>query len=156
MIVALTGHRSEKLDEANGRLFARISYDKSRPDTVITGMANGFDLWAGHEAMAAGIPIVAAVPFRDHKSRVVDKALYLEIIEYAKEVVYVYDKPGYPGAWVYQKRNEWMVDHAERLLACWDGSGGGTANCVKYALGKIPIKRYNPQTGEITYETISV
>ncbi|WP_188052008.1 hypothetical protein [Azospirillum sp. Sh1] len=32
-------------------------------------------------------------------------------------------------------RNEWMVDHSDRLLALWDGSQGGTANCVRYARG---------------------
>jgi uncharacterized phage-like protein YoqJ len=32
-----------------------------------------------------------------------------------------------------QKRNEWMVDHCDLLIAVWDGSEGGTANCVRYA-----------------------
>lgn len=26
-----------------------------------------------------------------------------------------------------------MVDDADRILALWDGSSGGTANCVGYA-----------------------
>ena len=32
-----------------------------------------------------------------------------------------------------QKRNEYMVDKCDILLAVWDGSAGGTNNCVKYA-----------------------
>ena len=37
-----------------------------------------------------------------------------------------------------QKRNEYMVDNADIVIAVWDGSKGGTGNCVKYAekLGK--------------------
>lgn len=31
-----------------------------------------------------------------------------------------------------QKRNEYMVDHSDLILAYWDGSTGGTANCVHY------------------------
>jgi uncharacterized phage-like protein YoqJ len=32
-----------------------------------------------------------------------------------------------------QIRNEWMVDNAHIVLALWDGSSGGTGNCIKYA-----------------------
>ncbi len=32
-----------------------------------------------------------------------------------------------------QKRNEYMVDKAEIVIAVWDGSHGGTYNCIKYA-----------------------
>jgi Uncharacterized protein conserved in bacteria len=35
-----------------------------------------------------------------------------------------------------QVRNEWMVDHSERIAALWDGSKGGTGNCIKYAQNK--------------------
>ena len=33
----------------------------------------------------------------------------------------------------YQRRNEFMVDAADVLAAFFDGSQGGTANCVRYA-----------------------
>lgn len=44
--------------------------------------------------------------------------------------------------WLMQKRNEYMVDLADRVIAVWDGSKGGTANCIKYAekVGKEIIK----------------
>lgn len=33
-----------------------------------------------------------------------------------------------------QKRNEYLVDHCDKLIAIYDGSlFGGTYNCVKYA-----------------------
>jgi len=40
-----------------------------------------------------------------------------------------------------QKRNEYMVDNSNIVIAVWDGTKGGTYNCVKYAekLGKEVI-----------------
>jgi uncharacterized phage-like protein YoqJ len=35
--------------------------------------------------------------------------------------------------WAYQLRNEFMVDAADVLAAFFDGSRGGTFNCVQYA-----------------------
>lgn len=35
-----------------------------------------------------------------------------------------------------QKRNEWMVDNCDILIAVWDKSPGGTKNCVDYAESK--------------------
>ena len=32
-----------------------------------------------------------------------------------------------------QLRNEFMVDNSDVVIAVWDGSKGGTGNCVKYA-----------------------
>jgi uncharacterized phage-like protein YoqJ len=37
-----------------------------------------------------------------------------------------------------QKRNEMMVDDCNLLLTLWDGSDGGTANCLGYARRKRP------------------
>lgn len=31
-----------------------------------------------------------------------------------------------------QIRNEWMVDRSQRICALWDGSPGGTGNCLAY------------------------
>ena len=44
--------------------------------------------------------------------------------------------------WLMQKRNEYMVDLADKVIAVWDSSKGGTANCVKYAekVGKEIIR----------------
>lgn len=32
-----------------------------------------------------------------------------------------------------QKRNEYMVDHSDKVIAVWDGSKSGTKNCIDYA-----------------------
>ena len=47
-----------------------------------------------------------------------------------------------------QYRNEWMVDHSNFIIAVWNGSKGGTANCLKYVQNMIgcgrTIIRINP------------
>jgi uncharacterized phage-like protein YoqJ len=42
-----------------------------------------------------------------------------------------------PGGYAAHKmhvRNKWMVNKCNKVLALWDGSKGGTGNCVSYAL----------------------
>lgn len=36
-------------------------------------------------------------------------------------------------SYLMQVRNEYMVNLAEKVIAVWDGTSGGTANCVSYA-----------------------
>ncbi|HHX68342.1 MAG TPA: DUF1273 family protein [Gallicola sp.] len=56
------------------------------------------------------------------------------------------------------RRNEYMVDHSQYIIAIWDGSKGGTGNCVRYAKQAIGyqrmIIRINPRRNyevEISY-----
>jgi uncharacterized phage-like protein YoqJ len=66
---------------------------------------------------------------------------------HAERVVDVDPSEDYPGVWVYNKRNEWMIDHANVVVAVWDGTSGGTANAVKYAKKiKRPVWRIDPAT----------
>ena len=41
-----------------------------------------------------------------------------------------------------------MVDHSDLVLAYWDGSSGGTKNCIKYAIDS-GVKVVNILTGEL-------
>ena len=59
------------------------------------------------------------------------KKLYHKILDRAWKITYVSKEPY--AAWLMQKRNEYMVDNCDLLIAVWDGTSGGTANCVKYA-----------------------
>jgi predicted Rossmann fold nucleotide-binding protein DprA/Smf involved in DNA uptake len=136
MIVAITGHRPEdSLGEEDVRVKtrAKIKYTKG-VDTVICGMAAGVDLWAADEALNAGKEVWAAVPWLGHTPRKGDEDLYQTIIDMSSKVVYVTEVKDYPGPWVYQKRNEWMVDNADVVMAYWSGiEAGGTFNCINYA-----------------------
>lgn len=140
MIVAGTGHRPENSEsEQVVRTKARVKlqYPNKTGKTAsvfICGMAAGLDLWAGDEALKLGIEVWAARPWAGHKPRNQDAELYERVLAGASRVVNVNESQDYPGVWVYQKRNEWMVDNADAVMAYWNlHEGGGTWNCVKYA-----------------------
>lgn len=149
VIIAATGHRPNKLGGFNkatdARLFrlAQWFFKGMRPDYVISGMAMGWDMAFAEAAIAARIPVVAALPFPEQAVRWPQSAIdrHNEILRRAVHVELV--RPAYsPSA--LQKRNEWMVDQSDRIVALWDGSGGGTGNCIRYALGKAPIDNLWP------------
>lgn len=141
MIVAGTGHRPEASEpESWVRTKARVKLQYTEGiKTFICGMAAGFDLWAADEARKLDIEVWAAKPWALHKPRKGDEELYKTIEEYASRVVVVSETLGgkYPGAWVYPKRNHWMVDNADVVMAYWSGTeSGGTHECVEYARSK--------------------
>lgn len=140
--VAFTGHRPDKLggytQAAERRLTAFASRvlsalaEQRGPLHVISGMALGWDMAVAEAACELQIPYTAAVPFpqqpdrwpMDSKKRwrsLCDRAAAVEVLEQT------YSAAGL------QRRNIWMVDNANLLIALWNGSDGGTANCVRYA-----------------------
>lgn len=34
---------------------------------------------------------------------------------------------------IFHRRNEWMVNHSNRIIAVYDGTPGGTQNTINYA-----------------------
>lgn len=140
MIVAGTGHRPKDILESSETvgLKTRVKLKKSpKIDTVITGMAEGFDIILGIEARDLGLKVIAARPWSGHYVSEPWQELYDEIIDYASEVVVVTEADTYPGHWCMHKRNEYMVDHADVVLAYWNGKeSGGTFACREYAKKK--------------------
>lgn len=50
-----------------------------------------------------------------------------------------------------QKRNMYMVDNSDVVVSVWDGSNGGTGNCVSYAMNhNKKIINLNPKIFEWT------
>jgi uncharacterized phage-like protein YoqJ len=139
MIICGTGHRPKKLGgygaDVERRLiaYAGTALDSYKPDMVISGMALGWDQALAETALLMGIPYTAAIPFvgQGDDWPKLSKARYIELVDKADRVITVCDV-GY-ASWKMQKRNEWMVDHSDMVLALWNGSEGGTANCVAYA-----------------------
>lgn len=135
LIIAGTGHRAKDIKEPESEVRAKIrrALLELAPSKVITGMANGYDLFLGSEALDLGIPTIAARPWAGHAPSRSDDAEYARIIAEAEEVVNVNVSAVYLGPWLYQDRNVWMVDHADKVLAYWSGKKfGGTWNCIKY------------------------
>lgn len=137
-VVFGTGHRPEDCEsEEIVREKIRTALVELAPGTIITGMAAGYDLWLGLEALEAGIEVWAAKPWAGHRPRIDDQSQYARVIEGASKVVEVSPALDYPGPWVYHNRNEWMVDNANEGLAYWSGKKtGGTAACLRYAKSK--------------------
>lgn len=151
MKIAVTGHRPEKI---NNWQFVEAqlahAFTDFKADLVIQGMAAGVDLTAARIAYVLKIPFWAARPWAGHKPRRADERDYMYAETFAEAVTDVDPSQEYKGPWVYQKRNEWMVDQADMVVAVWDGTSGGTANCVKYAQKKGKrIWRINPLTHEV-------
>lgn len=153
MIVAFTGHRPNKLGGYRTpnpisrwvNWCLREELEHLKPMRAISGMAQGVDQWAAQICLTMEIPYVAAVPFVGQEIPWPEEAKkrWRFLLGRAAEVVVVCDGEYSPQKM--QKRNEWMVDRADVLLAVWDGTAGGTANCVHYAeKKKKQIVRINP------------
>lgn len=138
--ICATGHRPQKLCTweqypiALERLkaLAVAVLIKYQPRVAISGMALGWDTGFALAAIELGVDLVAVVPCEGQESRwkPEQQALYRDILNKAVEVQ-VLAKSYSPQ--VMQDRNKWMVDHADLVAALWDGSNGGTKNCIEYA-----------------------
>lgn len=149
MVIAFTGHRPNKLDSdyrLSGPKVIQIRSDIVKNLAVlpavsefIVGGALGIDMLAALIACEFNVPYTVAVPClnQDAKWNPACKSMYAAILERARKVYYVSNTP-YDSICM-QKRNEWMVNNCDTLYAVWDGSNGGTGNCIKYALDKKPI-----------------
>lgn len=139
MILAATGHRPDKLGgyssdvENRLRLLAHRYLAKTKPSFVISGMALGWDQAVAGASLLAGIPYVAAIPFegQERKWPARSQEVYRELLIQAARI-HVVTSSGWSRD-AFQRRNEWMVDHCDHLVALWNGSSGGTGNCLVYA-----------------------
>lgn len=152
----ITGHRPKKLPKIDDleSAFTR-TFQHLRIRRIIQGLADGADLISARAAYRAGLPFVSVRPGMWHRPGRGWERDYYFALKYAErnDLVDLQDRP-FPGAWIYQKRNEAMVDqihaqHQDVVIAVWDGSPSGTKNCVDYALKKnLRIWRIDPNTLE--------
>lgn len=136
MIVAGTGHRPEDCEDESivRRKIKNKLNHTPKINTVISGMAAGFDLWLADEARILGLEVWAARPWATHPARDEDAELYERILQYASREIIVVESDTFPGNWCYHKRNEWMVDNSDVVMAYWNGKEkGGTFACRNYA-----------------------
>lgn len=150
MIIAVTGHRPNKLWGYN---LDHLNYNKLASNLktallsndcthAISGMALGVDTVFAkvvlrlRDSAHLDIKLECAIPCLNHSSKWFGESIkeYNKILNLADKVTYVTNEEY--NNWCMQKRNEYMVDKCDLLLAVWDGSSGGTGNCVKYAKKK--------------------
>lgn len=141
MIISFTGHRPNKIGgyKTPNPIYDYVSEQlehyllELKPDKCISGMALGVDTIGAELCLKLNIPFVAAVPFVGQESTWNEDArqTYNDLLMEAQET-FVVSEGGY-AAFKLQKRNQWMVDNSDIVLAVFDGSPGGTFNCVTYA-----------------------
>lgn len=153
MKIAITGHRPHKLGndyDLTSPLIQWIrkqitsiinSYNKGEFTqtytsnlTFITGMALGIDTLFAKIAIENNIPFIAAIPCKGHSNMWIEKSkkVYFDILQNPLCTTYFVSSDEYNSSCM-QNRNIWMVNNCDLLIAVWDGTSGGTANCVKYA-----------------------
>ena len=159
-VLVLTGHRPKDLkwkddDPRWQEVYNQVlAYCKENDiDTIVSGMALGFDQIGAKVALDNGLNLVAAVPCLGQEARWKDKnvAEYYDILDQA-DAIYLVNEGDYAG-WKMQTRNEWMVDNGDFILALHDPAkdSGGTYNCISYAKenGRI-VQEINPKKIVIT------
>ena len=114
---------------------------------VYTGGAVGVDHIAADCCIELGIPYIIVLPFPPEIFTArwpANSRVHLRfLMSKASDVVILDDHFSFEG---YQRRNEYMVDRADIVVAYWDGSRGGTANTVGYARRKgVPVMNLYPQ-----------
>lgn len=170
--VCATGHRTDKFKWFNKNL----SYIKNEQapeclliksmlkDTLkeliqegynyfISGMALGFDTWFAECVISLkeefpDIKLEAAIPCIDQEKiwpDINDQERYHKILSKCDFIKYVTKQKYSPYLMI--RRNEYMVDNSEKVVACYDGSDGGTRRAYLYAMkNHVEIINIDPNT----------
>ena len=137
-----TGHRPVKLTapERVIKQWLEKQIDQAVADgyrTFITGCAMGVDIWAGQIVLNKkeknpDIRLIAANPWPKMAEgwKPLWRDQHRELLSKADEVKTISD---HYYKFVYKKRNTWMVDHSNRLIAYYNGTPGGTLETILYA-----------------------
>lgn len=163
-ICAFTGHRPQNLpfrfneqDERCVLLKRRLREEIEKQITengvthFISGMALGTDIYAAEIILEikrnnSSITLEAAIPCEEQavKWREKDRERYYTVLEQCDKETLLQK---HYSADCMLKRNYYMVDSADVLIAVWDGSPSGTGKTVRYAqsCGKL-IVQIDPNT----------
>ena len=103
----------------------------------ISGVALGVDIWGAEIVLELqqdfpGITLEAAVPCRTQADRWRSraKARYDRVLEKCNRVTVLQEQ--YTNDCM-MKRNRYMVEAADYVVAVWNGKPSGTANTIRYA-----------------------
>lgn len=140
MVICGTGHRPSKLYDgySNETIEKLINVAQEKlvelePDITINGGALGWDTAFAIASIRLGIPTKSYIPFIGQEKKWPEKSrkIYNRILEKSLEVKIICVGEYCPSKM--QTRNEAMVNDSDLILALWDGSSGGTKNCIDYA-----------------------
>ena len=140
--VCFTGHRPEKLTRSESTIKRELEKQIRQAmadglNVFISGMARGVDIWAAQIVLklrneGADVKLICACPYKGFENGWSQEwqRQYKEILESADLIKYVCIDYGRA---CFQIRNEWMVNHAIRVIAVFNGEKGGTKNTMDYA-----------------------
>lgn len=173
---AITGHRPTRFkwkynENNNGcrRLKRRLKeqlaalYAQSVRRFYIGG-ALGVDMWSGELLLElkeqpeySEIELILALPFAGHDAEWDKQSRHrLSVLRQHSAEVLVVGSTENPPAVNYKLRNQYMVDHADCLLAVYDNDRNlrsGTMQTVNYARKKkLPITLIHPDSAAVAYE----
>jgi uncharacterized phage-like protein YoqJ len=149
MAVCFTGHRPKKFgtyDETSpvivnvkARLKEKILEQIEEGHRLfITGGALGVDTWAAEiildlKSEYPDLRLTVAAPCYNYDSKwnAPSRQRAKIIAERADSFLYVNECEYNPQ--VMSRRNYWMVNHSDTVIAVWTGAPGGTENCIRYA-----------------------
>jgi len=147
-ILVVTGHRPDKcggFSTPARLLLKQIAIEwlaALNPRGAVSGMALGWDTAIVEACLHLNIPYVACIPFHGQESMWPSSSqrTYHEYLRKAANIIVC--SSGTYSAYKMQVRNERMIDMALKygpgpnnsiLLAMWNGTSGGTENCLLYA-----------------------
>ncbi len=140
-----TGHRPDKMIQGEKEIkpLLEAAIDKAIAEgyvTFLTGMAMGTDIWAAEiildrKKKNKNLHLICALPHPgfDSKRSVAEKIRFAKILKKA-DIVREISNHFFKSC--YQKRNEWMVDRSNLVIAVFNGEPSGTKNTVIYAQRK--------------------
>lgn len=81
------------------------------------------------------IKLICASPYEgfERSWNFIEKQRYNSIMEQADYIKYVCE---HYSRQCFQIRNVWMANHSARVIAAYNGEGGGTRNTIRYASNK--------------------
>lgn len=143
---AFSGHRPEKVTGAEARIVVELrkEIEQAIDDgyrMFLTGMSRGVDLWAADIVIELrrynkDLKLMCVIPFEGMEERwTVEWKKHFNMVRKKADLVQVLSNQYSPDA--YQIRNAWMVNHASRLIAVFNGDQSGTANTIQYAQEKV-------------------
>jgi uncharacterized phage-like protein YoqJ len=157
--LGITGHRPDKLGgyhdlsnlSAPIKFHMQCFFSEKNPLRIVSGMALGTDQWAVEMALDLEIKVLALIPCTNHDlmwplhAQNKYRELLSRVEKSGGQVEYVSSGPYDPRCM--HRRNVEIVERSTEMLAIWNGSKGGTSDCVRLARNAcLPITVLNPIT----------
>lgn len=146
--IGVTGHRSipaAVLPSVRTGIRRQLRREGDEEVEALSCLAAGADQLFAALALDRGIPVTAVIPGMDYEAHLGDadtRAAYRHLLGSCRTRVNLPVEATHEEA--YFAAGRWIVDHADRLVAVWDGQParglGGTGDVVAYARRRgVPV-----------------